>query len=317
MPANFASLSRGSRSIISSISPLVLNGVPRCAQRDRSSSSAGVAVSKPATAGSQDPSRTLQSGPRRLRTRSRSTWAPAIRRACAARPRLGQGLLSCAQLPGQRIPARGPTVLRRSNQDATRFARNEPFLAQSLVRKFTFNLARLARCWRSVVKAATSVTSPVWTSGGRLEQRAPCGQLKDPYAICRTLQVDLRVTCVWACYSLVRWSGGHFCSFRGSTVCDTVDHGLPITNSDFNSAGFVRRVKEAREAMGWTQAVMADLLEIPLERYKKYEHRLLLPHYLVAKFCELTGCDIYLFDDRRTPTAAISIRQCLSDRRRR
>ena len=32
---------------------------------------------------------------------------------------------------------------------------------------------------------------------------------------------------------------------------------------------------------------MADSLEIPLERYKKYEHRSLLPHYLVAKFCEL------------------------------
>jgi hypothetical protein len=31
--------------------------------------------------------------------------------------------------------------------------------------------------------------------------------------------------------------------------------------------------------MGWTQAVMADSLRIGLERYKKYEHRSLLPHY--------------------------------------
>jgi ribosome-binding protein aMBF1 (putative translation factor) len=36
------------------------------------------------------------------------------------------------------------------------------------------------------------------------------------------------------------------------------------TELDFNSR-FVRRVKEAREAMGWTQAVMADSLEIPLD----------------------------------------------------
>jgi len=71
---------------------------------------------------------------------------------------------------------------------------------------------------------------------------------------------------------------------------------------DFNSS-FVRRVKEARETMGWTQAFMADSLGIPFERYKKYEQRSLLPHYLVAKFCELTGCDIYylMTGERRSP----------------
>ena len=74
------------------------------------------------------------------------------------------------------------------------------------------------------------------------------------------------------------------------------------TELDFNSR-FVRRVKEAREAMGWTQAVMAESLGIPLERYKKYEHRSLLPHYLVAKFCELTGCDMHylMTGERRAP----------------
>jgi ribosome-binding protein aMBF1 (putative translation factor) len=74
------------------------------------------------------------------------------------------------------------------------------------------------------------------------------------------------------------------------------------TELDFNSR-FVQRVKEAREAMGWTQAVMADSLEIPLERYKKYEHRSLLPHHLVAKFCKLTGCDIHylMTGERRSP----------------
>jgi transcriptional regulator with XRE-family HTH domain len=69
---------------------------------------------------------------------------------------------------------------------------------------------------------------------------------------------------------------------------------MAVDNSelDFNS-GFVRRVKEAREAMGWTQAFMAHSLGIPFERYKKYEQRSPLPHYLVAKFCELTGSDIH------------------------
>jgi hypothetical protein len=91
--------------------------------------------------------------------------------------------------------------------------------------------------------------------------------------------------------------------FRGSTWSATLWTTV-VDNSelDFNSS-FVRRVKEAREAMGWTQAVMADSLGIPLERYKKYEHRSLLPHYLVAKFCELTGCDIYylMTGERRSP----------------
>ena len=71
---------------------------------------------------------------------------------------------------------------------------------------------------------------------------------------------------------------------------------------DFNSS-FIRRVKEARETMGWTQAFMADSLGIPFERYKKYEQRSLLPHYLVATFCELTGSEIHylMTGERRSP----------------
>ncbi len=55
---------------------------------------------------------------------------------------------------------------------------------------------------------------------------------------------------------------------------------------------FVRRVKGTRKATGWTQASMAEALGIPFERYKKYEQRSPLPHYLIAKFCELTLSDI-------------------------
>jgi hypothetical protein len=96
---------------------------------------------------------------------------------------------------------------------------------------------------------------------------------------------------------------GSLWPFRGSPWSATLwPMAVDNTEVDFNSR-FVRRVKEAREAMGWTQAIMADSLAIPLERYKKYEHRSLLPHYLVAKFCELTGCDIHylMTGERRSP----------------
>jgi transcriptional regulator with XRE-family HTH domain len=79
---------------------------------------------------------------------------------------------------------------------------------------------------------------------------------------------------------------------------------------------FVRRVKEAREAMGWTQAFMAESLGIPLERYKKYEQRSLLPHYLIARFCQLTSCDIHylMTGEHRPPPFPFGIPY---DRRRR
>jgi transcriptional regulator with XRE-family HTH domain len=67
---------------------------------------------------------------------------------------------------------------------------------------------------------------------------------------------------------------------------------IDVSELEFNR-GFIRRVKESREAMGWTQAFMAESLGIQLERYKKYEQRSLLPHHLIAGFCELTGCDIH------------------------
>ncbi len=46
-------------------------------------------------------------------------------------------------------------------------------------------------------------------------------------------------------------------------------------------------------------------LGIPIERYKKYEQRSLLPHHLVARFCGLTSCDIrYLMTGHRTTQTA-------------
>ena len=76
---------------------------------------------------------------------------------------------------------------------------------------------------------------------------------------------------------------------------------LDKSELEFNIA-FVQRVKEAREAVSWTQAFMADSLGIPLERYKKYEQRSPLPHYLIPRFCQLAGCDIYyLMTGKRRP----------------
>ena len=90
---------------------------------------------------------------------------------------------------------------------------------------------------------------------------------------------------------------------------------LDKSELEFNIS-FVRRVKEAREAVGWTQAFMADSLGIPLERYKKYEQRSPLPHYLIVRFCQLTGGDIHylMTGERRPPPLAFGTP---FDRRRR
>jgi DNA-binding XRE family transcriptional regulator len=50
----------------------------------------------------------------------------------------------------------------------------------------------------------------------------------------------------------------------------------------FNEA-FCARVKRLRIERGWTQAQMAAALDLPFERYKKYETRSPLPHYLVER----------------------------------
>lgn len=56
--------------------------------------------------------------------------------------------------------------------------------------------------------------------------------------------------------------------------------------------GFIQRVKQAREASGYSQEVMAGLLGMQQGTYKQYESRSLLPHYLFERFCLITRCDI-------------------------
>lgn len=66
-------------------------------------------------------------------------------------------------------------------------------------------------------------------------------------------------------------------------------------------ARFVARTQDLREKSGRSQSEMASLLNVPKERYQKWEIRSPLPHEHVALFCELVGCDInFLFTGRVT-----------------
>jgi transcriptional regulator with XRE-family HTH domain len=56
--------------------------------------------------------------------------------------------------------------------------------------------------------------------------------------------------------------------------------------------GFVGRVQLFRKETNMTAEQMADLLGVPADRYRKYEYRSPLPHYLIAKFCLAVGCDL-------------------------
>lgn len=70
------------------------------------------------------------------------------------------------------------------------------------------------------------------------------------------------------------------------------DHlGMAKTDSDLRGR-YIKRVKELREKRGITQQEMADLLGIPLERYKKYEQRSALPAWHLDRFAAIVGKDI-------------------------
>lgn len=59
----------------------------------------------------------------------------------------------------------------------------------------------------------------------------------------------------------------------------------------FNN-GFCGRVKRFREETGMTAAQMAELLDVPPDRYRKYETRSPMPPYLIGKFSQIVGWDI-------------------------
>lgn len=60
---------------------------------------------------------------------------------------------------------------------------------------------------------------------------------------------------------------------------------------EFNET-FIARVKRLREERGWTSEQMATALGIPPERYRKYEYRSVLPHYLIEPFAMIVERDV-------------------------
>lgn len=64
-----------------------------------------------------------------------------------------------------------------------------------------------------------------------------------------------------------------------------------ISEKAFRDA-YCQRVRELREARGWTQEQMAEALNIPADRYRKYEGRSPLPPYLVERFALFVGRDV-------------------------
>lgn len=74
---------------------------------------------------------------------------------------------------------------------------------------------------------------------------------------------------------------------------------------EFNES-YVARVKRLREERGWTSEQMATALGIPAERYRKYEYRTPLPHYLVEQFAQIVERDIsYILTGRRSDRGAV------------
>jgi hypothetical protein len=54
---------------------------------------------------------------------------------------------------------------------------------------------------------------------------------------------------------------------------------------------FTDRVRLARIARGWKQWQAAEALGLPQDKYKQYEGRSLMPHYLIGRFCLVTRID--------------------------
>lgn len=54
----------------------------------------------------------------------------------------------------------------------------------------------------------------------------------------------------------------------------------------------IARTHRLRNERGWTAQQMATALGIPAERYRKYEYRTPLPHYLLERFALIVGRDI-------------------------
>lgn len=58
-----------------------------------------------------------------------------------------------------------------------------------------------------------------------------------------------------------------------------------------------QRLKDARDAAGYTQGTFAEKLGLNEKTYAKYESRSLLPHPLIGTVCRLLDLDAFVFLD--------------------
>ena len=68
-----------------------------------------------------------------------------------------------------------------------------------------------------------------------------------------------------------------------------------MTGSSNFKKNLILRTRQARKSSGYTQNQMADALGIERAAYAQYERRSMLPHSLIAEFCELTDIDCTYF----------------------
>lgn len=66
---------------------------------------------------------------------------------------------------------------------------------------------------------------------------------------------------------------------------------VPMVPASAYKREFTLRVRWARHARGWGPSEMAELLKIDQGKYKQYERRSLMPHYLVPEFLRLCLID--------------------------
>lgn len=80
---------------------------------------------------------------------------------------------------------------------------------------------------------------------------------------------------------------------------------MPTDNRElmYNEA-LCARVHKLRNEREWTALQMATALDLPPDRYRKYEYRSPLPAYLMERFALIVGCDLeYLVTGKTTKAA--------------
>lgn len=82
------------------------------------------------------------------------------------------------------------------------------------------------------------------------------------------------------------------------TFCHLPGMAKPPSEALFK-ANFLQRVRDLRDAKGWTQTYMAEMLGVPYENYKKWEKRDYMPHYVIPRFVGMMGVSIeFLYTGR-------------------